>query len=197
MRDDAGLMTLGDFWHVYIATRDFLGRRWWWNYEYSGKMSCFTLNDKRMSYNVLEACEVVTLRFITQTIFLFLLTFALSGIGALVQVNFFSGMFLVLKDVKEIVSGLIFVLLLYVNFRYCFPDQLAELRGRNVRSDRYPVWVRQYILFNCALFVEEVFYYTIKDLVSLSEVVFRLLGFLIFASVYAYMMSSEEFKIKW
>lgn len=101
-----------------------------------------------------------------------------------------------LKDAKEIVSGLIFVLLLYVNFRYCFPDQLAELRGRNVRSDRYPVWVKQFILFNCALFVEEVFYYTIKDLVSLSEVVYRLLGFVVFASFYAYMMSGDEFKIK-
>ncbi|MBP5947667.1 hypothetical protein ICA15_27215 [Pseudomonas sp. P116] len=149
-----------------------------------------------MPYDVLEACEVMTLRFITQTIFLFFLTVALSGIGALVQVNFFSGIFLLLKDVKEIVSGLICVLLLYVNFRYCFPDQLAELRGRNVRSDRYPVWVKQYILFNCALFVEEVFYYTIKDLVSLSEVVYGLLGFVVFASFYAYMMSGDEFKIK-
>lgn len=195
MRDDAGLMTLGGVACLHRFAR-FFREKVWWNYECSGKMSCFALNDKRVSYDVLEAGEIMTLRFMTQTIFLFFLTVVLSGIGALVQVNFFSGIFLVLKDVKEIVSGLIFVLLLYVNFRYCFPDQLAELRGRNVRSDRYPVWVKQYILFNCALFVEEVFYYTIKDLVSLSEVVYRLLGFVVFASFYAYMMSGDDFKIK-
>lgn len=161
-----------------------------------GKYVFFAFNGKRVLYDVLKAGKVMMLRFISQTILLFFLTIALSGIGALVQVNFFSGIFLVLEDVKEIVSALVFVLLLYVNFRYCFPDQLAELRGRNVLSDRYPVWVKQYIFFNCALFVEEILYYTIKDLVSMSEIFYRLLGFVVFASFYAYMMSGDEFKVK-
>ncbi|WP_025111318.1 hypothetical protein [Pseudomonas sp. H1h] len=139
----------------------------------------------------------MALRFVAQIAFLFFLTVALSGIGAVVQVNFFSGIFSGLNNVKEIVFSLVFTLLLYVNFRYCFPDQVAELRGRNVRSCRYPVWVKQYILFNCALFVEEVFYYIIKDLVSLPEIVYRSLGGVVFFSVYAYMMSGEDFRVKW
>ena len=140
--------------------------------------------------------KVMALRFMAQIIFLFFLTVALSGIGALVQMNFISEIFLALKSVKEIITGLVFVLLLYINFRYCFPDQVAELRGRNVQGDRYPVWVKQYILFNCALFVEEVFYYAIKDWVSLSEVIYRLLGLVVFVLVYMYMLSGEEFKVK-
>ncbi|MEJ6815512.1 hypothetical protein PseuLF5_00660 [Pseudomonas sp. LF-5] len=136
----------------------------------------------------------LNIRFLCQVVLLFFLTIAFSFIFTLVVINFLSQILPLEGLVRKFTEGFMLLVYLYVNFFYCFPDQVAELRGRYAGSRRYPAWVRHFIAGSCALIFEEVAYYFISDAWSLSEVLYRLLSFSVFFAFYGYFMSGKEFK---
>lgn len=136
----------------------------------------------------------LNIRFLCQVVLLFFLTVAFSYIFAMVLINFMSQILPLEGLIRKFAEGFMLLIYLYVNFFYCFPDQVTELRGRYVGCRRYPAWVRHFIAGSCALIFEEVTYYFISDIWSFSEVLYRLLSFSMFFAFYGYFMSGEEFK---
>ena len=135
----------------------------------------------------------LSIRFLCQVVILFFLTIAFSCIFALVLMNFLSQILPLGGLIRKFSEGLMLLVYLYVNFFYCFPVQIAELRGR-YGTGRYPAWVRYFIAGSCALIFEEVVYYFISDTWGLSEVWCRMLSFLVFFAFYGYFMSGKGFK---
>ena len=136
----------------------------------------------------------LSFRFLCQVVLLFFLTVAFSYIFAMVLINFMSQILPLEGLVRKFAEGFMLLIYLYVNFFYCFPDQVTELQGRYLGFRRYPAWVRHFIAGSCALIFEEVAYYFISDIWSFSEVLYRLLSFSVFFAFYGYFMSGREFK---
>lgn len=136
----------------------------------------------------------LSIRFLCQVVLLFFLTVAFSYIFAMVLMNFMSQILPLEGLIRKFAEGFMFLIYLYVNLFYCFPDQVAELRGWYAGSRRYPAWVRHFIAGSCALIFEEVAYYFVSDTWRFSELLYRVLSFSVFFAFYGYFMSGKEFK---
>lgn len=181
-------MRLEGFWHGYIGFRIHALLSW------LIKICVFELNSLVFQWFNTGSVVKLSIRFLCQVVLLFFLTIASSCIFALVLINFLSQIFPLEGLIRKFTEGLMLLVYLYVNFFYCFPDQITELRGRYARSRRYPAWVRHFIAGSCALLFEEVVYYFVIDTWGLSEVLCRLLSFSVFFAFYGYFMSGKQFK---